>query len=278
MACKIAKLNYLNETKELIKQAIDPFGTIIAEDTPFRQYVDIINSDSGDNSETTDSFLDGTITEISSDTCASLGNSSLRDLSVLKKIDCPNVTYIGRYTCYSCESLETVNCPKAETIAYYAFAFSGITTADFPSATMIEERAFSQCTNLTSVNFPALETIGDLSLFQCAFATAQFPTVKTVGKSGFRENENLTTVDLSSVESLGDYCFYKCSSLTTLIIRSSSVPTLGSYSPFYETPIVGGTGFIYVPSSLIDSYKAASNWSTYAAQFRAIEDYPEICG
>lgn len=37
--------------------------------------------------------------------------------------------------------------------------------------------------------------------------------------------------------------------------------------------IVSGTGYVYVPSSLIDSYKTATNWSSIADQFRAIEDY-----
>jgi hypothetical protein len=53
---------------------------------------------------------------------------------------------------------------------------------------------------------------------------------------------------------------------------------LASPNAFNNTPIKSGTGYIYVPATLIDSYKSATNWSTYAAQFRAIEDYPEICG
>lgn len=32
----------------------------------------------------------------------------------------------------------------------------------------------------------------------------------------------------------------------------------------------------YVPSALVEEYKSAPNWSTYAEQIRAIEDYPEI--
>jgi hypothetical protein len=47
---------------------------------------------------------------------------------------------------------------------------------------------------------------------------------------------------------------------------------------FASTPIASGTGYIYVPAALVDSYKGATNWSTYAAQIRAIEDYPEITG
>lgn len=35
---------------------------------------------------------------------------------------------------------------------------------------------------------------------------------------------------------------------------------------------------IYVPSALVEQYQNATNWSVYASNFRAIEDYPEICG
>ena len=31
--------------------------------------------------------------------------------------------------------------------------------------------------------------------------------------------------------------------------------------------------YIYVPSALIDSYKAATNWTTFSTQFRALENY-----
>ena len=44
------------------------------------------------------------------------------------------------------------------------------------------------------------------------------------------------------------------------------------------TKISSGSGYIYVPAALVDSYKAAGNWQYYADQIRAIEDYPEITG
>ena len=49
--------------------------------------------------------------------------------------------------------------------------------------------------------------------------------------------------------------------------------TLSNTNAFSSTPIASGTGYIYVPRALVDSYKAASKWSTYANQFRALEDY-----
>ena len=34
----------------------------------------------------------------------------------------------------------------------------------------------------------------------------------------------------------------------------------------------------YIMVKATKDYRRATNWSNYASQFRAIEDYPEICG
>lgn len=73
-------------------------------------------------------------------------------------------------------------------------------------------------------------------------------------------------------------CVYRCSKFETLIIRTETVPTITTTNLFAGTKIESGTRYIYVPRSLVDSYKAASGWSTYAEQIRAIEDYPDITG
>ena len=73
--------------------------------------------------------------------------------------------------------------------------------------------------------------------------------------------------------------FYGCQSLNTLILRrSDDICYMNSPTQVFNgTPIASGTGYIYVPAALVDKYKAATNWSVYADQIRAIEDYPEIC-
>jgi hypothetical protein len=48
---------------------------------------------------------------------------------------------------------------------------------------------------------------------------------------------------------------------------------LWNKNSFDSSSIAKGTGYVYVPRSLVDSYKSATNWSTYANQFRALEDY-----
>ena len=75
-------------------------------------------------------------------------------------------------------------------------------------------------------------------------------------------------------KSIANYAFHKCLAMSALILRNTDgICSLIKANAFDSTPITSGTGYIYVPSALIEQYKAATNWSTYASQFRALEDY-----
>lgn len=109
--------------------------------------------------------------------------------------------------------------------------------------------------------------------------------VVKMGAQCFRANSSVTKVDFHTdfKEDANTYnipvaTFYGCSALTTLILRGGSVIQLDGVNAFTNSPIANGTGYIYVPSALVEDYKAATNWTTYADQIRAIEDYPDVCG
>ena len=89
----------------------------------------------------------------------------------------------------------------------------------------------------------------------------------------------LEFIDLPMVESISNYGFRYCSKLKAVILRKTdSICTLGGTTAFAGSGISSKAGYIYVPSALIEEYKGATNWSKFSTQFRAIEDYPEICG
>lgn len=155
---------------------------------------------------------------------------------------------------------------------------SSLITASFPNVTSIGDSAFYYCSALTSVNFPSATNIGTYAFYYCSsLTTVDFPNVTSIGEAAFNGCSALTIADFPNVTSIGTYVF-SYSELTTLILRSTTMATLSSTNTFNGTPIKDGTGYIYVPSALVASYQAANNWSTYSAQFRAIEDYPDICG
>ena len=134
--------------------------------------------------------------------------------------------------------------------------------------------AFRECSTLTTANFPAATSIGGYAFQYCSkLTTANFPAATSIGGYAFQSCSALTTADFPAATSIGPDAFSYCSKLTALILRSETMATLSNTNAFRSTPIASGTGYIYVPRALVDSYKAASNWSTHAAQIRALEDY-----
>ena len=126
-----------------------------------------------------------------------------------------------------------------------------------PLVEEISDQCFAGDVNLTDVNLPVLTIMGNNAFQQCTSLTKlSFPCLTCVPMSAFRYNGNFAT----------------------LILSNSTMCTLNNKNAFTDTPIAKGTGYIYVPQSLIEAYKTATNWVTYASQFRAIEDYPDICG
>lgn len=109
--------------------------------------------------------------------------------------------------------------------------------------------------------------------------------VVKMGVQCFRANSSVTKVDFYTdfKEDANTYnipvaTFHGCSALTALILRGERVIALAAISVFTNTPIASGTGYVYVPFALLEHYKAATNWTTYADKIRAIEDYPDVCG
>lgn len=146
--------------------------------------------------------------------------------------------------------------------------------------TSLRTRACQQCTKLVSVNLPLVTTIGSYAFYGCSgLVTAKLPKLTSVSTQAFYSCTKLQHADCGQLGNIPAQTFNACSALTELILRKTgSICTLSNVNGVNNTPIGKGTGYIYVPSALIENYKANSVWSTFANQFRAIEDYPDICG
>lgn len=153
-----------------------------------------------------------------------------------------------------------------------------ITLVDLPNVETMGLSAFSNCAALESINIPKLKSVPTTGFNNTRFTSICVPNVTSINMNGFNDCFNLTRVDLYNINKISTGAF-KNSALDTLIIRrDDAVPTLNSTGAFEGTPLINGDGYIYVPSSMIDSYSAANNWSVLSAQLRAIEEYPDICG
>ena len=213
-------------------------------------------SGGGDNSGLARKILEEGV--FSDETITAIPNDGLRGWVNLETIELPNVINIGTYACYNCTGLTAINFPKCTTIGNYAFYNNtSVTSINLPEVTTIGTNSFRQLTALTYIALPACTVIASTAFQKCTL---------------------LEKADFLVAKSMAANAFNQCSALTALILRNSTLCTMANISAVTATPIASGTGYVYVPSNLVDSYKSATNWSTYATQIRAIEDYPDICG
>lgn len=213
------------------------------------------------------------------------------------------ILQIGSYFFYGCQNLNSISCANVTSIGSYCVANSGITQVNLPRLTTINNSGF-QNSKITYIEIPLVKRLADSCFRQSLIETLTVPNVETVNGSVFRDCSKLESVvflNTANITLSGTNTFYNCtalrtvdfygkvtissgqcfqkSNLTSLILRNTSEPSsLTITTAFAETPVINGTGYIYVPSTLVDQYKSATNWSAYASQIRAIEDYPEITG
>lgn len=111
-------------------------------------------------------------------------------------------------------------------------------------ATSVGYSAFGSCSALTSVDIPNATSVGAYAFNSCSA---------------------LRTIDLPNATSIGEYAFYSCFNLKTIYLRSKTMCTCTG------DPNIASSTTIYVPESLIDSYKTATYWSRYASKFKTLE-------
>lgn len=148
-----------------------------------------------------------------------------------------------------------------------------------PNVVSVGESAFARCKKLARFMCEKVESFEKLSLSNTRIVNADFRECTFIGLQAFYFVSSLRRAHFPKVASIQAQAFHTCSTLEALIIRKTdAVCVLSNVNAFTGSPIATGKGYVYVPAVLVEEYKAATNWSTYASQFRAIEDYPEICG
>ena len=143
---------------------------------------------------------------------------------------------------------------------------------------------FEYCSALASLSAPLLEKLPNYFCRYCTSLTELvLPKASTLGTSIVDGCSKLIKLDIGGAVTSITGRFIPSTStgssvLETVIFRGvTTVPTMSS-DQLKNTRVSQGLAYIYVPSSLVATFKVATNWSTYADQIRAIEDYPDICG
>jgi surface protein len=153
---------------------------------------------------------------------------------------------------------------------------------------------FNGCTKLTSI--PQLDTSNVttmVGMFLKCSALTSIPQLDTSNvtnmQSMFSECIKLPLIDIPHYNlpstSNSTSMFYNCNSLKAVIIRSFGTNYALNSNAFNNCYHILGTvnatynpngdkdGYIYVPKNMIETLSSATNWSAYADQIRALEDY-----
>lgn len=220
----------------------------------------------------------------------SIGTNAFQTCSSLKAVIIPNgVTSIGNNTFASCATLSCVSiCNNVNKIAQYAFSTCGsLTSIAIPdSVTNLGNSAFESCRSLQSIIIPASVTAFGSYMFRycSSLKSVILQNRSAIGSSAFTECPSLMSVAISeNVTTIGSSAFTYCYALPNITIPTS-ITSIGNnvftncwncctfdFSNFTSIPTLGTSVFqtgsyliIKVPSTLLSSWKTATNWSTYA--------------
>ena len=251
MSQLIDNLNTIESIKTDIKAAIENKGVDMTG-VSFPGYASKIGEISGGGTVGWDqkSFTEGTVNIINLDNSASFVVSSAFD---------------GNKT------IQTVNLPYATIVRNYAFrSCTSLTQVNLPMCSYISGSAFYGCTSLSQISIPMCSYIGR-AFYNCKFSQVSLPICSYIGSYAFDFCADLSQLSLPMCSYIGGNAFRWCANLSIITLGYSSVCSLAGSNAFTNTKITSSKGSIYVPTSLVDSYKSAKNWSYFSTQIFPIE-------
>ena len=161
-----------------------------------------------------------------------------------------SITELRAYAFCNCNKLTKIDVPNCVNIGNYAFSSSAIQILKILKVGTISViSTFYNCTSLKKVILPLLK-MGSASAVFGNCSKLQLIDIDTMGLS-FQP-------------------FNGCNNLKTLIYRrTSGVNSISSISLLPS--IFQKYGYLYVPESLLESYKKATNWVTIADRIIKLE-------
>ena len=200
----------------------------------------------------------------------SIGLWVFGNCSSLASITIPNgVTSIGTYAFSSCHSLASITMPNGITsIESSVFdPCSSLASITMPNGiTSIKDYVFNNCHSLASITMsngiPSIES--SVFGFCSSLASITIPNgVTSIGTYAFNNCHSLASITMpNGITSIGSRAFNNCYGVALYDFTACTmVPTLANTNAFTG---ISADCQIRVPASLVDAWKAATNWSTYA--------------
>lgn len=154
--------------------------------------------------------------------------------------------------------------------------FTTLTSCEFKNVETIKSYGFYYCSSLLELNFPKVTTIELNAFSDCKAATiARFNSLKKIITDVVRSLTTMKIVYIPNIESISGAPFADCTGLEAIVItQTNTIATLATTNVFVRSGIANGTGFVYVPDNLVESYKSATNWSSFATQIKGLSELP----
>lgn len=228
--------------------------------------------------------LHNRVTSVSDDTLTSIRSYGLANMSALTSATFPELQTINTYAFFNDYNVlwNGWPFPKAKTIGNYAFRYCYGLTGDLvlpTTCTSIGQYSFANCDGIETFRADgAISTLGTytfngasghiMALRECHMphlGTGIALNLNWGSATAANACQKLEVCDIGSAKSIAANTFANCYKLQTLIMRRTSVTTCANVSAFLNTPLRGRnslTAKIYVPSALIETYKAANVWKT----------------
>ena len=192
----------------------------------------------------------------------SIGNQCFLSCSELEEINLEAVTTLGQSAFFNCIKLKSANLLSFSG-AIASNAFQGCYALSFvsaPLATQVSTSAFAYCSAIASINLPKVNTIHSSAFIYCSNISVAMLGNRSL--AGTRINAS---------------AFWGCQALESVYLLWNNVPTTITSTCFSATPMtsesyLGHYGSIYVPASLVDSYKTKVGFSNYSARLVGLTD------
>ena len=226
---------------------------------------------------TIDGLVSHTLTDFEDDAIDKLYKYSFYSHPLIESINLPSLESIQNYCIAYCDRLENVNIPNVEIINSFNFnsCFS-LKNLNISHLKRVESDAFNYCYSLNGIDTSEVTKFS--SNKDNGFGKLELPIASTFPYYFANEHSRTSIIDIANkvnFKTVNQYSFKEDYILIHLILRSAEMCTLSDTACFNGTPLENGIGWIYVPSDLVDTYKAASNWSTFANQIVSINEYPK---
>ena len=127
--------------------------------------------------------------------------------------------------------------------------------------------------SLKTIDNPRVTKLRVRAFYGSSITSAKFDNVVSVSDAVFISCKSLVKVEFGSLKSTSLSLFNNADALRVLIIRTPTVCSLTSSAISDSGIATNDSSRIYVADELVDQYKVATNWATYADKIYPVSEW-----